>query len=167
MDTGYVQTLYKYNRWANGQTLESVARLSAEEFTKERGGSFSSIRDTLCHILSAERVWLSRWKGHSPSQRLNPREFPTVASLQTQWAAQDKEMDDFLRGLTNERLQTVIRYTNMQQQSSAQPLWQQMAHLVNHSSYHRGQITCLLRQAGAQPVSTDLIVFFRNQPSQP
>jgi uncharacterized damage-inducible protein DinB len=43
------------------------------------------------------------------------------------------------------------------------PLWQALQHLVNHGSYHRGQVTTMLRQVGAGPVSTDLIVFYRER----
>ena len=43
------------------------------------------------------------------------------------------------------------------------PLWQSMQHVVNHGSYHRGQVTTLLRQLGAQPVLTDLMHFYRER----
>jgi uncharacterized damage-inducible protein DinB len=49
----------------------------------------------------------------------------------------------------------------------AQPLWQCLQHVANHSTYHRGQITTMLRQLGAKPAGTDLIGFYRERAQTP
>jgi uncharacterized damage-inducible protein DinB len=40
-------------------------------------------------------------------------------------------------------------------------LWQLVQHVANHSTYHRGQVTSLLRQVGGRTVQTDMVVFDR------
>ena len=161
MNTATIRNLYEYDRWANARLLAVVSRLKSEQFTKNLGNSFSSIRDTLAHILGAEWIWLERWKGNSPKALLDPKEFPTVDALRARWGRLEKDQADFLRGLSEERLQAALRYTTTEGTPFVQPLWQLMTHLVNHSTYHRGQVITLLRQVGAEPVSTDLVVFFR------
>lgn len=152
--------LYQYNRWANARVLDSVAALPGERFTEDVSGSFRSVRDTLTHILAAEWIWLKRWKGTSPPALLDPVEFPDVAAFKARWAEVEAEQADFVEGVTEEALQEVIAYVNMKGETWRYPLWQMMQHLVNHSSYHRGQVATLLRQLQASPVSTDFLLFF-------
>lgn len=163
MDTKYIRTLYEYDRWANARALGAASKLSVEQFTKHMGSSHRSVRDTLVHILSAQRTWLSRWKGAFPQSMLDPRQFPTPEVVRTAREETQRELDAFLASLSDEQSRAVVSYKTLQGQSFGHPLWQQMAHLVNHSSYHRGQVTTMLRQLGAEPVATDLIVFFREQ----
>ena len=82
-----ILTLYDFNRWANGRTLEAAAALSAEQFVRDLGSSFPSVRDTLAHILGAEWAWLRRWQGESPTTLLRADEFATVAALRDWLAA--------------------------------------------------------------------------------
>jgi uncharacterized damage-inducible protein DinB len=130
---------------------------------KDVGSSFGSIRDTLVHILSGERTWLSRWSGSSPKGHLDAAGFPDVSALRQSWEQLNKEMVGFLNALSDERLLSTVAYSTFAGQPQVQPLWQQMAHLANHSTYHRGQVTTMLRQLGAQSIATDLILFFREQ----
>ena len=62
-----IQLLYEYDRWANNRVLQAASTLSAEEFTRDLGGSFRSVRDTLVHIVGGEWGWLTCWKEPSPS----------------------------------------------------------------------------------------------------
>lgn len=159
MNIAYVSELYGYNRWANQQTLSAASALSAEMFTRTLGGSFGSVRGTLGHIYGAEWIWLERWHGRSPTKLPQP-DFPDIGSLEKKWAMVEHARDEYLRTLTEAALHSPMAYTNLQGQRFAYPLWQQLAHVVNHSSYHRGQITTLLRQLGAQPASTDLLRYY-------
>lgn len=155
-----IRELYLYNHWANQQALASVAPLSAEQFTRDMGNSYSSLRDTLAHILGAEWIWLERWHGRSPRELLPAADFPTVDALRRRWQTVEQDLHGFLQTLTPERLQQSMAYINRVGEPYAYPLWQQMLHVVNHSSYHRGQITTLLRQLGQQPQSTDFLEYY-------
>ena len=165
MDSADIRTLYEYDRWANARVLDAVAKLSKDQFTKDMGSSMRSIRDTLVHVLSGERVWLARWNGSSPRTMMDPKSLPTVEALRAAWVELEREFVAFLGPLTDDRLRGVLAYKTTEGKPYAQPLWQQMAHLANHSTYHRGQVTTMLRQLGAAPIGTDLITFFREQNS--
>ncbi|MBI4478488.1 MAG: DinB family protein [Acidobacteria bacterium] len=91
MDIAYIRTLYEYDRWANARVLDTVAKLSNDQFTKDMGSSMRSIRDTLVHILSGERVWLARWNGGSPRTMMDPTSLPTIEALRTAWVELEKE----------------------------------------------------------------------------
>ncbi|MCI0406229.1 MAG: DinB family protein [candidate division Zixibacteria bacterium] len=160
MDLERIRALYDFNRWANHRVLEVMEKLSSEEFTKDLKNSFPSVRDTLVHIMAAEWIWLERWRGTSPKALLDASEFPTVPAIRTRWVKVERQQRDFISGITEESLKRVVAYINLRGEPYKYPLWQMLQHLVNHSSYHRGQITTMLRQLGAQPVASDFLVYY-------
>jgi uncharacterized damage-inducible protein DinB len=159
IEVGTIRELYGYNRWANVRIFEAVRPLTPEQFGRDLGSSYPSVRDTLAHVVWAEWLWLQRWKGTSPRIVFEPADFPRAAALEAQWLGVAADQRVFLDGLTNQRLASMVRYVNLQGQPWEYPLWRQMYHLVNHSSYHRGQVTAMMRQLGSRAVSTDFLVF--------
>jgi len=154
-----VEYLYDYNRWANDRVFDAVSKLSPEQFVKDLNSSHRSIRDTLAHTLAAEWIWLERWKGTSPKALLSPADFPTLESLRVRWDQVEKEYGRYVEGMTDESLAGVISYTNTRGEEWEYPLGQMFQHVMNHSSYHRGQVTTMLRQLGAEVNPVDLLVF--------
>lgn len=156
-------TLYDYNAWANHRHLEAASKLTSEQFLKPMGSSFGSVRDTLAHIYGAEWVWLERFQGRSPSSLPDASEFGDVAGLRARWSEFEPRLMNFVRGLKQADLDRVMEYKTLKFGVYKNPLWQSMQHLVNHGTYHRGQVTTLLRQLGAQPILTDLMHFYRER----
>jgi uncharacterized damage-inducible protein DinB len=166
MTQSEIQLLYEYDRWANSRVLQAVSTLNAEEFTRDLGGSFRSVRDTLMHIVEAERGWLTCWKEPSPSStfvidfwakhnaRFNPGAFPNLAAVRLRWAEVEREQIEFVNRVTDESLQRTLPIRNTQ--VSVAHL---MQHLANHSTYHRGQVSLMMRQLDAEPLSTDFAMF--------
>lgn len=152
-----IRDLYRYNTWATARTLDAAGTLSPDAFVKDLGNSFPSVRDTIVHIIGAEWVWLQRWLGTSPASLPAGWELPTIDAVKARWTEVERDQADYLRTLTDERLEAEHPYTNFKGEAYRLRLWQQLTHLVNHSSYHRGQVTTMLRQLGAEAVSTDLI----------
>ncbi len=163
MDIKAFLLLFEYNRWANRRTREAVARVSPEQFTREVGGSYGSLRNTIAHVISSEWVWLRRWKGTSPTAPPFRGDELRLETLESTWQPIELETQQFVDSLTAGSLEQPLAYSTTRGQPFSEPLWQQLQHLVNHSSYHRGQIVTLLRQLGAEPVGTDLIAFYRGR----
>jgi uncharacterized damage-inducible protein DinB len=155
--------LYEYTAWANARMLDAAEGLTADQFTRDLRNSFPSVRDTLAHIVGAEWVWLRRWHGESPSKGLPAADFPTVASLRERCAVVERERRPFLETLSEEGLSRPVSYRDFAGHDRTLPLVVTLQHVVNHGTYHRGQVTTLLRQLGATPVSTDLSRFFLEQ----
>ena len=86
------QLLYDYNSWANRRTLEACAALSTEQFTRDLGSSFRSVRDTLAHIFLVEHLWLERWHGRSPSAYPPSTDFPDLAAVRTRWMEIERDL---------------------------------------------------------------------------
>ena len=156
------RTLYDYDAWANHRTLEACAALTAEQFTRDLGSSFGSVRDTLAHICGAQWIWLERWHGRAPALP-QATDYPDFESLRRRWAEVERNLLDYIASLTQDDVQRVFQIKTLAGASYAQPLSQCLQHVANHSTYHRGQVTTLLRQLGAKPVATDLIAFYRER----
>lgn len=155
--------LYDYNAWANRRSLAAAAKLSPEQFKEPLGSSFSSVRDTLAHIWGAEWIWLERFEGRSPASLPETSQFATADALGERWLELEARLLHFVRGLSADDLNREIEYKTLKFGAYRNPLWQSMQHVVNHGSYHRGQVTTMLRQLGAQPILTDLMHFYRER----
>jgi uncharacterized damage-inducible protein DinB len=158
-----IRSLYDYNAWANRRELGAASALTPEQFVKPLGSSFSSVRDTLAHICGAEWIWLERFQGRSPSSLPDTTQFSDVAGLREYWDPLEARLLTFVRGLTQTDLDRTLEYKTLKFGVYKNPLWQSMQHVVNHGTYHRGQITTMLRQHGAQPILTDLMHFYRER----
>ena len=158
-----MRLLYDYNAWANHRSLDAAAKLTTEKFLQPMGSSFSSVRDTLAHIFGAEWIWLERFQGRSPASLPEASQFNDLASLRERWNEHEARLLAFVRGLTQADLDRVLEYKTLKFGVYSNPLWQSMQHLVNHGTYHRGQVTTLLRQHGAEPILTDLMHFYRER----
>ena len=158
-----IRLLYEYDAWANRRILDAAAALTPEQFTKPMHSSFSSVRDTLAHIMGGQWLWLERWQGRMPTALPAAEGFPDLTSLRKRWEVVETDLLVFVRGLTAERLASVDEYKTLTAGTFTCPLWQIMQHLVNHGTYHRGQVTTLLRQLGVKAVSTDMSFFYRER----
>ena len=158
-----IRGLYDFNDWANQRALSGAEKLTVDQFTKSMGSSFSSVRDTLAHIYGAEWIWLERFQGRSPSSLPNAAQFSDIHSLRQRWLEHEQHLLQFVRGLTQSDLDREMEYKTLRFGVYRNPLWQSMLHVVNHGTYHRGQVTTLLRQLGAEPLLMDLMHFYRER----
>jgi len=161
MTVDQIRALYAFNAWANARTIASCQSLSNEEFTRANGSSFPSVRDTLAHIYGAEWIWLERWHGRKPADLPKPGNYADLPSLRAQWDVTARELLSFANSRTQEQISALAQISTLDGTVYTHPLWQMMQHLVNHGSYHRGQIATFLRQLGHAPQPTDLMRYYR------
>ena len=147
--------LYDYNWWARDRQLDACGALTPEQFVRPVGGSFPAVRDTLVHLAGVEWLYLERWSGRAPRALPAAEEFPALEPLRARWSEIERDARVVLAHLTDARLAESITYANMKGESKTFPLWKIFYHLLNHQSYHRGQVTTQLRQLGAVPVAAD------------
>ncbi len=159
------RTLYAYDAWANRRVLDACAALAPEQFTKDLGSSFRSVRDTMAHVIGAEWLWLERFQGRT-ARLPSGDQFPDLASLRTRWGEVERDLLAYVGGLSAADLERSFDYWDMKGNPHTSVLWQTLQHVANHSTYHRGQVTTLFRQLGAKPIGTDLIGFYRERAAQ-
>jgi uncharacterized damage-inducible protein DinB len=162
IDPGYVQRLARYNRWQNENLYGVADTLSDAERRHERGAFFGSIHGTLSHLLWADRIWMSRFAG-------TPRPaggIPESVSLYGDWSELKRERAAFDGVIVDwaERLDDAALAGDLTWFSGAikaevsRPKWLLLTHMFNHQTHHRGQVHCMLTQAGGKPGDTDLFI---------
>jgi len=159
-----LRTLLEYHYWARDRLLDALDALTPEQFARDLGSSFKSIRDTVAHTYAAEWAWYQRWQGQSPTALLPADQFPDVAAIRSAWTAHEAKMRAFVDALGADGVNRVIDYTLLTGAAGSSPIWQMLQHVVNHASYHRGQVTTMLRQLGATPAKPmDMIAYYRTR----
>ena len=151
------ENLYAYNRWANERTVGACRDLTTEEYERKIGGGWPSVRDTLVHIGSATRAWHDRFLGNSPSRLLTGADVPELDSAVRLLEEADEALTRFVLGTSGERRSELLAYKNLQGSVKKVPYWAVFRHAVNHASYHRGQISTMIRSMGKDPKPTDLV----------
>ena len=151
--------LFDYNWWARDRQLEACGSLAPELFTRAVGGSFPSVRDTLAHLMLVEWIWHERWCGRSPRTFPAYAEFPSPEALRRRWSEIERDVRGFVAGLADDALARPVTYSNLKGETWTYPLWRLLYHLLNHQSYHRGQVTSQLRQLGATPAPVDFLLY--------
>ena len=150
--------LYRYNDWANHRLLRVASTLAAELLTQDLGGSYKSIRDVVAHIISAEWAWLERWNGRSP-ESIPDWVSGSLSVLLEHLSDVEAQRNVFLQELSDAALSSEVAFRFLSGAADHHPLRDLMIHVVDHSSYHRGQLAAKLRQAGAVPPPTGFIAF--------
>jgi uncharacterized damage-inducible protein DinB len=147
----YLKRLYNYNHWANKESARVATAISSE---RERAFRI------LSHIIGAERLWLERLHGDPQTTAVWPElEMASVPQLL------DDLHDQWMRFLDNQREDKLLRpipYKNSKGHPWASRVEEILTHVVLHSSYHRGQLALLTREADIEPPLTDFIHAIRS-----
>jgi uncharacterized damage-inducible protein DinB len=160
-------THLRYHQWATGRILEETVPLPADQLVRTLGGSFGSVYGTLVHLYQADCIWRDRLNG-VPTGPLARYEAPGCTyDLQNAWTEMLAEMVAWAEGLSEYDWLREMSYKTLAGVPYETPLWQMVLHIVNHGSYHRGQITNMLRQLEVKPLNLDLIAFYGKKPLVP
>jgi uncharacterized damage-inducible protein DinB len=153
-----IREMMDHNYWARDRQLQACAGLDQEQFLRPLGGSFPSLRETFAHLVAVEWLWLERWRGRSPTALIPLAELPTLAAVSERWKTVEREMRGYLGALDEDTLARPLTCVSTRGEQWTYPLWRTVLHLLNHQSFHRGQVTTLLRMLGVQPPRIDFLV---------
>ncbi len=156
-----VTQLVAFNRWADTRFFEALRQLSAEQYGRDLQSSHGGIHGTMAHIVGVEKGWLRRWQRQPETVASPLGQIYSLAELRAYWEDVCAETHQFLATLDDRKLQETLETTTLAGAFTA-PYWQMIQHVVDHSSYHRGQIVTMLRQLGVTPPSTGLMRFYRD-----
>ena len=156
-----VKLLHAYNSWASKRLFDALEPLPTDQYLRDMKASHTSIHGTMTHIVGAQKMWLSRWLGMPDKAFTTTADVPGLAELKGLWETVGFDTAKFLGTLTDRKLLETVTMTTSKGEKHLHILWQTFQHLVDHSSFHRGQVVVLLRQLDVQPPATGLIGFYR------
>jgi uncharacterized damage-inducible protein DinB len=154
-----VRALYAYNEWANGHVLDAAAGLNAEDYGRELGASFGSVRGNLEHVLSAQTVWLARWSGEGAAAMPAGDHSAGLAALREAYRHSHERLRAFVGSLNEDALSRVVTYVDTRGEAQERALWQSMLHVVNHGTHHRAETALLLTALRNPPRQLDYMFF--------
>jgi uncharacterized damage-inducible protein DinB len=159
-------SLFAYNRWADRLVLDACRRLSPEQYVAEPVPGWSSVRASVVHIASATHNWFRRLAGETVSGPLTEADLPTVEDAERRLDQAYRLLDGLWPTLTQERLATP-RPFQIRGRSWVLPPWVVLRHIVNHATYHRGQVASKLKRLGIEPPATDVVFWALEQMPPP
>jgi uncharacterized damage-inducible protein DinB len=159
-----LRDLFSYNRWANERILGACEPVSPADLTRGLGGSFPSIWATLAHIYAAENSWLARWNGTPAGRPSDLGDIDDIARLREKWRVLWERQSRCVAAATDADVRRMMPIQFRDGAVFEQQMGATMRHCMNHSTYHRGQITNYLRMLGAKPVGTDLTMYYQEFP---
>jgi len=168
MNLSDIRTLFDYTEWANALAMAAAAKLSDENLRRDTGISHGSIFGTLLHMAGAEWIWLERWQGRSPAKAeawslWTTESCADLARLNEHWRDLRERRARFISELDESGLKAELPFKLLSGDPSSLPLVDQMQHVANHATLHRGQVVGMIRQLGIEPPSTDLLFYLRSE----
>ena len=165
-----IRHLFDYTEWANNLAMDAAAKLSDEHLCHDFGISHKSIFGTLLHMAGADWIWMERWHGRSPTRNEAWALWTTdscgnLATLKDRWGGLVDGRTRFVAELDEDRLNAELAFKLLSGDASSMRLVDQMHHIANHATMHRGQVVGMIRQLGFEPPSTDLLFYVRREVS--
>jgi len=149
--------LYEYNEWANEKTIASLRALPEADYVREQGGGWPSLRATFVHLAGATDAWAERFSGRDALVLAKETDLPKLEdAVRVLLSAQEKHRNH-LKNLTRDKLERPFSWKNLAGEVRAAPYEIVVRHVVNHQTYHRGQIASMVRRVGGKPVATDMV----------
>ena len=168
MNLSDIRHLFDYTEWANALTLNAAAELSDEDLRRDFKISHCSIFATLLHMAGAEWIWLERWQGRSPAGKeawslWTTDSCPDLKVLNQRWREVIERRAHLISELEEPVLAAELSFKLLSGDPNTLRLVDQMQHVVNHATLHRGQVVGMIRQLGIAPPSTDLLFYLRRE----
>ena len=152
----------EFNLWANRLMAEKIQQVDDELLNREIKSSFPSVTKTVLHLWDTNVIWLSRLRGETsftrPSASFNGTKYDLLAGL----ISSTEIINSFIDSKGPDFLSQKLSYKNLKGEPWEDYVLDILFHVVNHGSYHRGQLVTMLRALGVtELVNTDLIRYVR------
>lgn len=163
MNSMYFSTLFAYNAWANRKVVAAAAGLEPALLLAPADLSHGSILGALVHVYAAEVVWRARCQfGQSPARLPMEGDFSALGELAAVWLPEADAFAGYVGQLAASAFDEDIAYTNTKGVVFSTPLWQVLAHVVNHGTQFRTEAAVALSRHGCSPGDLDLIAYLRS-----
>ncbi|MBW8685684.1 DinB family protein [Chitinophaga rhizophila] len=157
----YFLKLAQYNLWANSKIFAWLDQIDDTQWETKITSSFSSIRETATHIASAEKIWVDFWTKAMKPVYLSAQFSGSKTELIYIWQQASNDLKSFIENYQESELERPVSFIYPNGTEGQMKFWQTFSHIINHSTYHRGQLVTLLRSSGFTGLSSlDLATYY-------
>ena len=158
MSRELIRDLYGYHHWANRRLFDVAAGLGDAAVARDMGKHWSvpTLKGMFAHICGADTIWLTRWRGTSPSRIPGDADFSSMADLRARWDAIEAEQRAFVDGLDEAGLARVVSYKNTEGAQFNVALGALLQHVVNHATHHRSEAATMITLISGPPPDTGI-----------
>ena len=158
MSTELIRDLYGYHHWANRRLFDVAAALGDAAVARDMGKQWSvpTLKGMFAHICGSDTIWLTRWRGTSPSRIPGDADFSSMADLRVRWDALESEQRAFVDGLDAAGLSRVVSYKNTEGTQFGVALGALLQHVVNHATHHRSEAATMITLISGSPPDTGI-----------
>ena len=160
-----VVALFAYDRWANDKVLDACRKLTPQQYVAEPAPGWSSVRSTVYHIALVTEIHLRTLVGDPDDSLPTEADLATVDDAARLLDRAHRRFEELGPMLTPQWLNThlTLRWPGG---TATPPRWAMLRHIVNHSTYHRGQVASKLKRFGVEQPMTDFIWWVMEQVPQ-
>jgi uncharacterized damage-inducible protein DinB len=149
--------LARYHGWATRRLYEHVDALPEADYRRDAGLFFRSVHGTLNHLLVADGAWFARFaRGESPQVVLDAELEPDRVRLRNTLIDGASNWQAFVRDGADERWQSNLHFRR-DGETMTLPFAATLAHVFNHGTHHRGQITAAITAMGHDGPVLDIV----------
>ena len=158
MSTELIRDLYGYHHWANRRLFDVAVGLGDAALGRDMGKQWSvpTLKGMFAHIYGSDTIWLTRWRGTSPSRIPGDADFSSMADLRARWDALESEQRAFVGGLDEAGLSRVVSYKNTEGAQFGVALGALLQHVVNHATHHRSEAATMITLISGSPPDTGI-----------
>jgi uncharacterized damage-inducible protein DinB len=153
----YCEELFRFHRWRQEKISNLLSDVDANYFSQQLDGSFGSLFIILNHLVWAEKVWLGRVNNNEVATMRDT----AVSELLTAWKEVTDKWSHLVEATSLEKFDDKVVYFNSKGDRFENDLAEIIVHLIDHSTYHIGQMMNAVRGFGIEPVSTNYIHYLR------
>ncbi len=163
MSTQLIRELYDYHRWANRRLFSVAADLGDSAVSRDMGKHWSvpTVKGMFAHLYGADAIWMTRWRGTSPSRLPGESDVSSMADLRANWDVLDAEQQRFVEGLCEADLTRPVSLRNTDGTSCEVALGPLLQHVVNHATHHRSEIATMITLISGSPPDTGIATYRR------
>ena len=169
--TDDLRSFFDFHRWADGLVIASCRSLAPGLYEEPEPFEvgWPSIRSVVVHLAWGNDAWIRRFLRQPPIPMFKEADLPTLAEAEAALTScHDRFVGEVLPAFTPTELAAPFTYRNYQDRQMTAPLWALLRHVVNHGTYHRGQIASKLKRRGVDPPTTDFVYWaIANTPQPP
>lgn len=165
------EQMFEYHTWATQTILGRIKELPPSVLSQEVNSSFPTIGEAFAHIYALDKCWLQVLSGTSMPKALEaclPLQQETLRSSVDEFAITFSELAEQYRACfrSQDDLEQTIVLENPYARTRTTRLSEIVLQVVNHGSYHRGNISTMLRQLGYTSTMNDYSLFWYQEPAE-